>query len=99
MSWSIYGLPVPEAGKTVSDSVTAFIEEQSESVRAQFQAEEVREQVHAAVTVVESLIDSGAVGSGPFIATLAGHANPGHEPQPGWVNDMVSISLTQAARS
>lgn len=56
-------------------------------------------QFRYARSAVLALIDSATVGDPElhtFNVSLAGHANPGHEPAEGWSNDCVSVSVSQA---
>jgi hypothetical protein len=57
----------------------------------------VREQFDAARSAVWDLISKGVAGDGEktFSVTLAGHANPDHEPAPGWATDYISVSVSQ----
>lgn len=61
------------------------------------QHEEHHEQFAAAKEAAKALIASGALGDGTdgrlFIVSLNGHANPGHQPTPGWANDMITVSV------
>jgi hypothetical protein len=44
------------------------------------------------------MIESGCLGDPNkyyFGLTFSGHANPDHKPQPGWSNDMMTISIYQ----
>lgn len=53
-------------------------------------------QADEAIKAVSALVASGAVGTGTVLATINGHANPGHAPTPGWANDTVTISVSCA---
>ena len=60
-------------------------------------SEEHRQQLAVAKAVAEALIGSGALGDGAdgrlFLVSMAGHANPGHQPTPGWGNDTLTVSV------
>jgi len=98
MSWSIIGIPVPEQGKTIAESVESKRSAQCsvEGITQDLDSAEVRDQLAAAASAIEALIKSGSCGAGPFIANVNGHANPGHAPRIGWVNDFVSVTLQRA---
>jgi hypothetical protein len=58
--------------------------------------EGMQEQFDAAKQAVYGLITSGAFGNDKtFNVNLSGHANVGHEPQDGWSNDHVTVSVGQ----
>jgi len=50
----------------------------------------------AAKQATSTLLESGALGQGNFNVSLSGHANPGNVPADGWVNDCVTIRITQS---
>lgn len=59
-------------------------------------SDEVREAFDAAVTAAVDLIKSRVLGVGvKYNVVLSGHANPGHAPVDGWVNDCMTISISQ----
>lgn len=47
--------------------------------------------------IIVSVIDSGALGDGPFIVSAHGHSNPGGVPEGGWASDMLSITIGSQA--
>jgi hypothetical protein len=58
----------------------------------------VAEQMEFAKAVVKDAVESGVLGDPRqhhFYVQLNGHANPSHEPAPGWANDTITISITQ----
>lgn len=56
-----------------------------------------QEQFTAAKAAVVELARSGCVGTDVrFVGALNGHENEDHKPLPGWTNDCVYISLSQA---
>ena len=59
--------------------------------------EACEEQVKAAKEAALELIGSRAlVGPGKLVQVYAsGHANPDHEPRPGWAADFVSVTVSQ----
>lgn len=95
MSWSLYTVPVPQAGKETIDAVL----DHAKGAGVQFDHDETKDQVAAAAAALDELIKSGAVGKGPYFADLYGHANPGHESKPGYVDDTITVSLRQASGS
>lgn len=58
---------------------------------------ETLEQIEVCENAVDAIITSMCVGrtDKKISVSLSGHANPNHEPTPGWANDMVSISIVQ----
>lgn len=58
---------------------------------------ESREALCATKKAVRAIIESGALGDGPFTVTANGHANPDGLPQGLWPRDFVEISITTAA--
>lgn len=55
---------------------------------------EVREQVECAIQAAQHLL-AGIGAAGAVTVNLSGHANPGHEPDPAWSNDHISVSVNQ----
>lgn len=58
----------------------------------------ITEQSRVAKEAAIDLIASGKLGDPStfgFFVSLTGHANTGHAPSPGWVNDCVTISISQ----
>jgi hypothetical protein len=55
------------------------------------------DQYREALASVFGILLSGVVGdsSKTFKVTVSGHGNPGHEPQSGWANDSMVISIYQ----
>ncbi len=89
MSWSVNATI---QGGSPADELVALRE------AALSQNPECSDQFEAAKDATYMLVSSGAVG-GPdkkYHVILAGHANPDHEPRPGWANDMITISISQA---
>lgn len=60
-------------------------------------APEHQQQLDAAKWAAKAMIASGALGNPGdgrlFIVSLNGHANPDHEPVPGWANDAITVSV------
>lgn len=54
------------------------------------------DQLEAALIAARSIAASGAVGKAPFTYTLNGHGNFNHEPQNGYANDSITVTVTQA---
>ena len=92
MSWSLYTVPVPQAGKETIDAVL----DHAKGAGVVFDTDETRDQVAAAASALDTLIQSGAVGTGPYFADLSGHANPDHEPRTGYAPESIHVSLRQA---
>lgn len=61
----------------------------------------VRAAFDAAVAAAYTLLASRAFGheGNTWNVSFSGHANPGHEPQDGWMNDSLTISIYQAPRT
>jgi len=59
---------------------------------------ECGDQFEAACNAAYAILASAAVGGQgkKFVVTMSGHSNPGHEPRPGWANDVITVSVTQA---
>lgn len=90
MSWSLI-VEVP-VGADVHEAVAA-----AESSPPQATADaEVKEQIAAAKQAAVLLLTSAAVGrEKTFRVTVYGHANPGHEPQDGYVTDQIRVEVVQ----
>lgn len=90
MSWSV-GLAEPAAAEDFDAAIDA-LEPPHELTQ------EGRAQLVAAREAAKALVHGGSIGDDGkrFYATLNGHANPGHEPAPGYANDLVSVSVRQA---
>lgn len=97
MSWSV----------TLSDVAVADVEETARKMYAEQAARaavpatvEMDEQFEAALAAARSLYsavrEQGTVLPGGVNVVLTGHANPGHNPQPGWANDHVSVSVSDS---
>lgn len=58
---------------------------------------EVADQFDWAVASINTIIQSGSLGSpnGKYNIVISGHANPDHEPVEGWSNDHLTISISQ----
>jgi len=55
-------------------------------------------QLAAAKKAVIALFKSGAVGpmdKGAYIANMSGHANPDHNPRPGYADSSVNVGIQQ----
>lgn len=85
MSWSIY----------VTNPIESTEDVDVESIQGQ-DLEEAKEQANTVLAAAQNIIDSGAIGEGPYRITLGGHANPEHKPQYGWANDTISVAISQA---
>lgn len=57
-----------------------------------------QEQFEEAVKAAAAIAASGVVGAvdKQFTIRLQGHGNPNHEPASGWVNDTVTVIVSQA---
>jgi hypothetical protein len=91
MSWSIH---VP-AGVDVEQVVKDW-EARQEQAGVTVLAE-TREQIQTALAASKLIAESGALGDGLVYLNLSGHANEGHEPEAGWSQDMVTVSVSRAA--
>lgn len=55
---------------------------------------ESREALAAAKRAIRAIIQSGALGDGPFTVTANGHSNPDSVPQGLWPRDFVEITIS-----
>lgn len=79
-------------GNSPKDELSALRRE------ALIQNPECGDQFEAARDAAYAIMASGATG-GPdkkFVVTMSGHANPGHEPRPGWATDTITVAVVQA---
>lgn len=58
---------------------------------------ESKAQADVAFDASSAIILTGVIGSSEkkYKVMLSGHANPGHEPNPGWANDCITINIYQ----
>ena len=81
----------------VSGTYEKIHELRDEAIR---QNPECAEQFDAASMAARHLVDSGVIGvNKAYRVTLSGHANPDHEPRPGWANDVVTVIVAQLEKS
>jgi hypothetical protein len=91
MSWSVQritGNSWPELEEALRASYAAFREyyqDVPEAIHA------MDEQVDSAIGAARWIVSAGAVGDGPYVATMSGHANPHHARRGGWNNDTVNV--------
>lgn len=86
MSWSVSTVALPNQ---VQDRVNALVAPGEEYGPRD-------DQVKIAKQVAVEIVESGAVGGGEaYTISLYGHANDGHQPQAGYANDTVTVSVTQ----
>lgn len=94
MSWSFSSGPhkAAEFEKHLKEDAAKTIENNAHL--GEHGVEQIKHAVEAAVGTVKS----GVVGGEHhfFHVTMSGHANPNHEPAPGWANDVVSIHVSQS---
>lgn len=90
MSWN---LNVPECAP--SEISNELRRERDNKAEGQDWDEEVAEQVRAAIEAAVGV--APAVGGDKVTVTIAGHANPNHEPREGWANDEVTVTVRQLA--
>ena len=83
-SFSVQATPLAELAQAIDDATPVGL------------SEATVESVAAAKAAVLGLVDSGVLGSGEVYVSVSGHANPEHKPTPGWANDFVSLTITQA---
>ena len=100
MSWSYnaQGIEGKNAAKGLADARAAY-EANIQDYEMTGYAEDQAKQAEAAAV---ALIESGTVGTTEdykFNVSLSGRANPDHAPKSGWVNDMVTISVSQAVKA
>jgi hypothetical protein len=94
MSWGIQCLSqtastIDAAGRAAYADYRATLKADPGEVSA------MDEQVEAALTAAQALLDSGAVGTGACLVSLSGHANPDHAKRKGWSNDRIVITVEQ----
>jgi hypothetical protein len=87
MSWSV-------SGEIQASDTTALMEMRDQAVA---QNSTCGDQFDAAAKTALTLMKSNAIGGADksFSVTLGGHANPDHEPVPGWANDFIVVSIVQ----
>jgi hypothetical protein len=90
MSWTVR---LESAGNSIVQAAYGEDKRLRDTYTQDHAAHEAYEQFTVAVTAAQTIIDSGAVGAGPYTVTLAGHANPGHANTDGWANDIVTVSV------
>lgn len=94
MSWGL-SIQVP-AGTDPNEAVEAAADEYRQRSKPE---DPVNEALATACGTAVALLNSGAVGdpqAHDYAISLNGHANPEHKPAPGWANDYISISVSQA---
>lgn len=86
----------------MSWSITAIISQEDCDIDilkadALKQNPECGDQFDVAFLAVKSFMESEVVGGAgkQFYISMAGHANPNHEPREGFANDMLTISINQ----
>jgi hypothetical protein len=89
VSWSTSTSPVTK--EEAADKIAAL----EIPYAIQHAVQETNEQVAAAKKAATLLIESGALGEGPFTVNLSGHANAGHTQSLGWSQDSISINVSQ----
>jgi hypothetical protein len=94
MSWTV---PCPSQ---TADTIDAASRAAYADYRAKYQADPgelvaMDDQFEVARAAAHDILASGAVGHGACMVMLAGHANPGHEPRPGWAHDAITVAITQ----
>lgn len=83
MQWRFAGVKAPDADQ-MRQRLTERYEQFAGALAEQPELERsTREQFNLVVDSITGLIESGALGPGPFIVTLTGNATAGHQPYPG----------------
>lgn len=92
MTWSVNGI-LTGANDAVRDTLRPL----RDAALAQNSDPAAAEQFDAAANALTAIFASGAVGPPDrrYAFTLVGHANPGHEPRPGWSTDCVTVTISQ----
>ncbi len=57
--------------------------------------DEMEEQFEDAKYAARELAYSVGRPDDQVVVSLSGHVNPGHQPRPGWANDMITVTVTQ----
>jgi hypothetical protein len=96
MSWNVNltDIDPTEIGKLAHDAYEEFKARYSDDADA---IAAMDEQFDAVLAAASSGL-THVVGDGNVNVTLSGHANPGHQPRQGWANDLVTVSISSAAR-
>jgi hypothetical protein len=107
MSWSLnVGTVRPataEAVRKAAEHTLADLRAKGPSYAAQFDQadtrQEVADQIEAGLGAAAVLL--GGLGGDDEIpeevtVSLYGHANPGHQPRPGWANETITVTVTTA---
>lgn len=97
MSYSIGGITVSDLAD-LERLVAEKVDEMKGNGATYLDADHVRDSLTHGTAAARGLIESGALGDGPWIVSVSGHSNPGHKPTPGWSNDSVTINVYQAPR-
>lgn len=97
MSWG------PITATDSADAIEAALGTAADAYLQELQTDDNYVVKPEAVAQIQGAI-SAAVAAVPVVApdqsvtvTINGHANPNHAPDPGWANDFVQISVTNAA--
>ena len=93
MSWSTHARVATKA------QAREHIERDTELAPNYHAPQESLEQLQAAKVAAISLIESGAVGEGPFSVNLSGHANPAHGDVQGYATDLIYVQVMRIAAS
>jgi len=96
MSWNVYLTDVDPAklGGLAHDAYEEFKSRYTDAAEA---VSAMDEQFDAALAAASSGL-CNIVGDGNINVTLSGHANPGHRPRAGYANDLVTVSVSSAAK-
>lgn len=95
MSWGygITAVPLKEVAEKLKEAQAASFATYTEAP-----SQGVIEQAELANHLAQEAVESGVVGNTThsFSISVSGHANPDHEPDPSYANDMITINIYQS---
>ena len=97
MSWSFSVNNVTHAA--ADEALNKAAETQINNIMAGDAGDEALSQMEQATYAAVAILQSGALGAGPYLVQLSGHANPGHEQRPGWSQDSIRINVEQVNKA
>ncbi|WP_076260853.1 hypothetical protein [Intrasporangium flavum] len=98
MSYSIGGITVTDPAG-LDAAVTEKVDEMKGNGATYLGEDHTQDSITNAAQAARALIESGALGEGPWTVSLSGHSNPEHKPRAGWSPDQITVSVNQAPRS
>lgn len=89
MSWSIH---TPEA--VSAEDAAALTPDLSNYQLLEGAQKPTKDQIKAAQKAVAELVKAVGGKKDTYFVSISGHANPGHEPMPGYANEIISVSVS-----